>query len=364
MKVALVYDRVNKIGGAERVLTALHTIWPEAPLYTAVYNPETASWASDFKVMTSFLQSFPMAKRHPEVYLPLTPLAFESFDFSSFDVVISVTSAEAKGIITGVKTLHLCYCLTPTRYLWSGFWEYKIPLVAKPFLSRLRLWDQVASNRPDGYLAISKTVAARINKYYRKEAEVIYPPVDTEKFQITSTKSQTGDYFLIVSRLVPYKRIDLAIEAFNTLGLPLKIIGMGSEEGKLKRMVNKNIEFLGQLTDTQVLGYYQDCQAVIFPGVEDFGLVPLEAAACGAPTIAYGSGGALETIIAGKTGELFFPQTAGALIEKIKGFKRRNYQAGDCRNQAEKFKEEEFREKFSRVVEREWKIYTKNIFTF
>jgi len=362
MKVALIYDRVNKIGGAERVLAALHHLWPEAPLYTAVYNPETAAWASDFEVKTSFLQDFLGARTHHEIYLPLIPLAFESFDFSAFDVVISVTSAEAKGIVTGAKTLHLCYCLTPTRYLWSGYWDYKVPALVKPFLSKLRLWDQVASNRPDCYLAISKNVASRIKKYYRRKAEVIYPPVDTDKWKLETGKCKLEDFFLIVSRLVPYKRVDLAIEAFNILGLPLKVIGTGSEEGKLKKMAKKNIEFLGQLTDTQVLGYYQSCQAVIFAGDEDFGLVPLEAAACGTPTIAYGSGGALETVIAGKTGELFHPQTVEALIEKIKGFKRDRYQTGDCRRQAEKFGRMGFEEKFCRVVESEWKIYTKNIY--
>ena len=361
MKIALVYDRVNKIGGAERVLEVLREIWPQAPLYTAVYNPQTALWAADFKVIPSFLQNFPFAKTHHEFYALLMPLAFESFNFDEFDVVVSVTSAEAKGIITKPRTLHLCYCLTPTRYLWSGTWDYSLPFFLRPLLGKMRLWDQVASVRPDLYLAISKNVAARIRKYYRKEVEVIYPPIDTQKWEMGNGKGKIGDYFLIVSRLVSYKRVDIAIEAFNKLQLPLKIIGTGSELGRLKNIAGKNIEFLGQLTDRETLGYYQKCQALIFPGEEDFGLVPLEAAACGKPVIAYRKGGAQETIIEGKTGEFFSPQTPGALAEKIKNFKPERYQPTDCRSQAEKFDINIFKEKFKVFVEREWKNYLKNI---
>lgn len=371
MKVALVYDRVNKIGGAERVLEVIHEIWPEAPLYTAVYNPQTALWAADFKVIPSFLQNFPFAKTRHEFYAPLMPLAFESFstrggpasgwNFDQYDVVISITSAEAKGIITKPKTLHLCYCLTPTRYLWSGTWDYSLPFFLRPLLGKMRFWDQVAASRPDCYLAISKTVAARIKKYYRRDAEVVYPPVDTRKWKMANGEWRIGDYFLIVSRLVTYKRVDIAIEAFNKLKLPLKIIGTGSELGRLRNIAGKNIEFLGQLTDRETLGYYQKCQALIFPGEEDFGLVPLEAAACGKPVIAYQKGGAQETIIEGKTGEFFSPQTPEALAEKIKNFKPERYQPTDCRTQAEKFDINIFKEKFKVFVEREWKNYLKNI---
>jgi len=354
MKVALIYDRVNKIGGAERILMALHEIWPEAPLYTAVYNPETAPWAKDFKVITSFLQKFPLAKTTHEIYPWLTPLAFESFDFSQFDVVISITSAEAKGIITKPGTLHICYCLTPTRYLWSGYWDYQIPKILRPMITKLRLWDQVAVWRPDVYLAISKNVAQRIRKYYRREAEVIYPPVDVEKFKMQNSPSTPSDYFLIVSRLVPYKKTEIAIEAFNQLGLPLKIVGTGSEEEKLKGLAKENIEFLGQLTDKELLGYYQECQAVIYPQDEDLGLVPLEAQACGKPVIGLRKGGLLETIIEGKTGEFFYPQTVEALVEKVQSFKgpkvQNKYKPENCRKNAERFSKDMFKKAFEEKI--------------
>ena len=373
MRVALVYDRVNKIGGAERVLEALHEIFPDAPLYTAVYNPETAPWATKFKVVPSFLQKFPFTKSRHEVFPYLMPMAFESFssrggpafggNFDEYDIVISVTSEAAKGILTKPKTLHLCYCLTPTRYLWSGYEDYFRTSVFKffssPLVAYLRHWDKIACQRPDVYLAISANVQKRIKEYYRRDSAVIYPPVDLEKWKTENRRQKTENYFLVVSRLVSYKRVDLVIEAFNQLGLPLKIVGKGIQEMMLKRMAKKNIEFLGQLTDEQLLSYYQNCQALIFPQEEDFGLVPLEAQACGKPVIAFGGGGALETIIEGKTGEFFYPQTSEALVKVIKSFKAARYQPEACRQQAEKFGKEIFKKKVKEVVEKEWKKHQK-----
>jgi glycosyltransferase involved in cell wall biosynthesis len=356
MKVALVYDRVNKIGGAERVLETLHEIWPKAPLYTAVYYSPGAPWAKEFKVIPSFLNRFPLARKHHEAYPWLTPMAFENFDFSNFDLVISVTSAEAKGIITKPKTRHLCYCLTPTRYLWSGYENYfknrSFRFLSKPIVNYLKQWDKIAAQRPDTYLAISQTVKKRIKKYYQRDSQIIYPPVDTEKFQISQKRNIKSDFFLVVSRLVPYKKIDLVVKAFNQLNLPLKIIGTGSQMGKLKRMAKTNIQFLGQLTDKELLSYYQTCRALIFPQEEDFGLVPLEAQACGKPVIAFAAGGALETVIEGKTGTFFKPQETKALVKKIKAFKDKDYQAADCRTNAEKFSKIIFKENFKKLVEK------------
>lgn len=359
MKVALVYDRINKWGGAERVLLALHEIWPEAPLYTAVYNPETAIWAEKFKVVSSSLNKFPLAKTWHETYAPLMPFAFESFNFEKYDVVISVTSEAGKGIITKPKTLHLCYCLTPTRYLWSGYKDYfrneAFRFLTKPIVGYLRYWDKIAAQRPDIYLAISKNVQKRIKKYYNRDSEVIYPLVDTGKWKVEDGKQKTEEYFLLVSRLVPYKRVDIAVQAFNQLGLPLKIIGAGSELERLKRMAKKNIEFLGQLTDKALLGYYQECRALIFPQEEDFGLVPLEVQACGRPVIAYRGGGVLESVVEGVTGSFFYPQTSQALIKAVKKFKSKDYESTQCRESAEKFNKEKFKKKFKKTVEREWK---------
>lgn len=356
MKIAIVYDRVNKIGGAERVITALHKIWPEAPLYTAVYNPKTASWASVFKVRTSFLQKFPFAKTNHEIYPWLTPLAFESFNFDQFDVVISVTSSDAKGIITKAGTIHICYCLTPTRYLWPVNVGYKISAIFLPLITGLRIWDQIAAVRPDVFLSISKSVKEKIAKYYRRDSDVIYPPVDLEKWFPKNEKS-SGEYFLVVSRLVSYKKIDIVIKAFNRLGLPLKIVGDGKERQPLRELANKNIEFLGQLSDRELLECYQNCKALVFPQEEDFGITPLEAQACGKPVIAFGKGGALETVVNGKTGLFFNDQTADGLIKAIEQFN--NLPAGkagltidpkNCRKQAEKFGQSLFKKKFEKTV--------------
>ncbi len=372
MKIALIYDRVNKIGGAERVLETLHEVFPEAPLYTAVYNPRTAVWAKKFKVIPSFLQKLPLAKSRHEVFPYLMPIAFESFSFDEYDVVISVTSEAAKGILTKPQTLHLSYCLTPTRYLWSGYEDYFRTSIFKffssPLVAYLRAWDKIACQRPDFYLAISENVKKRIKRYYSRDSEVIYPPVDLIKWTVDSGRKtedgrqktvdgrqKTEDYFLVVSRLVSYKRVDLVIEAFNQLGLPLKIIGKGIQETFLKRKAKKNIEFLGQLTDKELLGYYQRCQALIFPQEEDFGLVPLEAQACGKPVIAFKGGGALETIIGGKTGEFFSPQTNRVLIKVVKSFRPEKYRSKDCRQQAEKFGKEIFKKKFKEITEAKWR---------
>ncbi len=342
------------------MLSALHEVWPQAPLFTAVYNPVTAPWAKDYKVVPSFLNKFPFAMNYHEFYPWLTPMAFESFNFSDFDIVISVTSAEAKGIITKPKTLHLCYCLTPTRYLWSGYEEYfknkALRFCSQPGVAYLRWWDIIASQRPDSYLAISKNVQKRIKKYYDRDSEVIYPPVDLNKFQISNRKD---NFFLIVSRLVPYKRVDIAIEAFNRLKIPLKIIGIGSEEGKLKKLAKSNIEFLGLLTDQELLSYYQNCEAVVFPQEEDFGIVPLEAQACGKPVIAFKGGGALETVIEGKTGAFFYPQASEALEKAILNLKLK-FKPEDCRKNAENFGQEIFKTSFEKLVKEEWRKWRKN----
>lgn len=363
MKVALVYDRVNKIGGAERILEALHQIWPEAPLYSAVYDQKKAGWAKNFAIKTSFLQKFPLAKNHHELYPWLTPLAFESFSFDGYDLVISVTSAEAKGIITKPETFHLCYCLTPTRYLWVqektylenpgfGFLNPLARLTFKLNKSWLKKWDQVAASRPDSYLSISKLVKKRLKKYYHQDSQVIYPPVDTKKSQISNRKTQNLNkpYFLLVSRLVAYKRVDLAIEAFNKMNLELKIVGTGSLERDLKRKAKKNISFLGQLTDAELFGYYHHCRALVMPQEEDFGLVALEAQTCGRPVISYKASGASEVIEEGKTGEFFLKQDADSLIKVIKNFKEDKYQPTDCQKNAQKYSLENFKTKIKKFI--------------
>ena len=358
MKVALVYDRVNKWGGAERVLLALSELFSDAPLYTSVYYPGKASWAKKFAVHTSFLQRFPYAPRAHEFYALLMPIAFESFSFEEYDLVISVTSEAAKGVITKPHTKHICYCLTPTRYLWSGYSEYfgndTVRFFANPAISYLRKWDRVASSRPDRFVSISKEVQQRVKKYYGRESDVIYPPV--ELFQLpdqrlkTKDRKQESGFFLIVSRLVPYKRIDLAIQACNQLRVPLKIIGSGSEEGRLRKMAGPSVQFLGNLTDDELVLYYRQCKAVIFPGREDFGITAVEAQGFGKPVIAFRGGGVTETVIEGKTGIFFYPQTKIALLRKIQDFDTLRVNSLALKAQAIKFSKDVFKTHFLSLI--------------
>jgi glycosyltransferase involved in cell wall biosynthesis len=374
LKVAFVYDRVNKIGGAERVLIALHEIWPEAPLYTAVYDKKKARWASVFKVHTSFLQWFPWAQTHHEFYPWATPMAFESFSWDEYDIVISVTSAEAKDIITKPSTIHICYCLTPTRYLWSGYQQYqdspKIGLphaitraVFKKFIPILRQWDILASRRPDAYIAISNIVAKRIVSYYNITPDkIIYPPVDTILFTRNTdrVKRKHADYFLVVARLVGYKRVDLVVDAFTRLGWPLVIVGSGWEKESLVAGAGKNIRFFDYLADKELVYYYQHCRAFVFAGEEDFGIAAAEAAACGKPIIAYKYSGVAEVVIPGKTGVLFDNQSVSSLTEALKEFTTSWYDSRLCRKMGERFSKERFRREMRETVEMLYTLHHRN----
>ncbi|MCL5970609.1 MAG: glycosyltransferase [Patescibacteria group bacterium] len=397
MKVALVYDRVNKWGGAERVLLTLHELFPKAPLYTSLYNKKKTPWADVFEVRTSFLQKLPAASSNHEKLSILMPFAFESFSFDEFDLVISLTSEAAKGIITSPKSLHICYCLTPTRYLWSGHNDYfkkkLFRALSKPAVSHLRRWDKKAAKRPNHFISISKEVQNRIKKYYGRDSVVIYPPVTLDSSDAgpaayssqgapaslasaanadallgspplaspasgskrkSLTKRYTlnaNDYFLVVSRLVPYKKIDIAIKAFNKLGLPLKVVGTGSDEKRLKKMAKRNISFVGSLTDEELVGYYKGCLALIFPGKEDFGLTILEAQKYLKPVIAFSDGGALESIIEGKTGLFFREQNEHSLAHILSNFDKLKFKESDFKKQAARFGKDRFRKEFMKFLD-------------
>lgn len=368
IKVALVYDRVNKWGGAERVLLALHEIFPDAPLYTSVYNPNFSSWANVFpKVVPSFLQKIPFAKNWHEGFGWLMPIAFESFSakggFDEYDLVISVTSEAAKGIITKPGTLHICYCLTPTRYLWSGYDIYfKNPILrslSKPVVLYLRKWDKVAAQRPDVMIAISLEVVKRIKKYYGREAAVIYPPVKLAYSPAcrTGREKRTTDskkkYYLVVNRLVPYKKAEVVMEAFNQLKWPLVVVGTGSEERRLKSMSkSKNIKFVGEVTDSDLINYYQGARALIMPQEEDFGIVSVEAQAAGVPVIAYKKGGAKDTVIEGRTGLFFDQQTPECLINALYKFDKMTFDGQELLSNAKKFSKERFQTEFKKLVDK------------
>lgn len=326
MKVALVYDRINKWGGAERVLLNLHEIFPDAPLYTSVYDKKMAAWADVFpEIKTSFLQKIPFAKNNHEFLAPLMPLAFESFDFSDFDVVISVTSEAAKGIITYGKTLHLCYCLTPTRYLWSHkkmyFKNNLLKEISKPVVGRLAEWDKKAGMRPDVFVGISTEVVRRIKRYYKRKALIIFPPVKPLS-EVRNIKTK-DPYYLLVSRLdFGYKKVELAIEAFNRSGKNLLIVGDGRQRNSLQKIAKSNIKFAGRVSDKKLTGYYKKAKALVMPQEEDFGIVSVEAQSVGVPVIAFGKGGALDTVVNGKTGIFFDKQTPEKLIEAVEKFEK------------------------------------------
>jgi len=371
MRLAFVYDRINKFGGAERVLLALHEIWPDAPLYTAIYDRKKTAWANVFKIYPSLLSYLPDLLKKDKLLPLLTPLAFESLNLDNYDIVLSITSAEAKAVITKPATLHVCYCLTPTRYLWSGYDDYLIepgaglfnPLVRvlmRFFFTKLRIIDFISSTRADFYLAISDNVAARITKYYKRESAVLYPPVELAKFK-PGSKNASDDYFLIVSRLVPYKKVDYAICAFNKLGWKLNIIGSGIDETRLKGIAKSNINFLGDLTDTELACYYQNCKALIFPGEEDFGLTSVEVQACGKPVIAYRRGGAEETIIDGKTGLFYDNQSEKSLISALKNFSNFDYLPSDCISNASRFSKLNFQQIMIKTIENYWIAHQRKI---
>lgn len=364
MKVAIVYDRANTWGGAERVLLTLHEMLPDAPLFTSVYSDKHAQWAEVFpRIHTSFLQNIPFAKRRHQILPLFMPIAFESFNFDNYDLVISVTSEAAKGIITGGKTKHICYCLTPTRYLWSGYTEYfKNPVlktISKYSVDYLRRWDVVAAKRPDVIIGISKEVQKRIKQYYNRDSHLIYPPVNINRFKkekrqmlklIQHDGAPLNGYFLIVSRLVPYKKVDLAIEVFNQLRLPLVIVGTGSEEKRLKRMAKRNIIFKGHIPENELSTYYSHAQGFIFPQEEDFGITAVEAQAHGVPVVAFKKGGSLDTVIHGKTGVFFEEQSIESLSHAMKQVQNVRFKIQNLRKNAEKFSKNRFKSKFEKQV--------------
>jgi glycosyltransferase involved in cell wall biosynthesis len=358
-RVAIVHDYLVDSGGAERVVIALHELYPDAPIYTSVLDAQTTF--SDFRAMdvrTSFLQRLPVRKSNYKFLLPFFPLAFESFDLSEYDIVISSASAFAKGVVTSAETLHACFCHTPPRFAWR-FHEYvaqeQMGRVKQAFVQLivhyLRGWDYAAAQRVDEFIANSQATARRIRKNYRRDSIVINPPVAVETF---APCNDIGDYYLIVSRLAPYKRIDIAVRAFNELGLPLKIVGAGIDAARLQKMSTPNIEFLGHVPQNRLADLYARCRAVIFPGVEDFGIVPLEANAAGRPVIAFAAAGALETIVEGVTGAFFREQTSASLAQAVRATDVTRFDARALRQHAEQFSQARFKEHFARFVEGKW----------
>jgi len=363
MKVALVHDWLTGMRGGEKCLEVFCELFPQADLYTLVWNQTTVSKAIErMSIRVSFIDRLPGKSEGYRRYLPLFPRAIESLDVKKFDLILSSSHCVAKGAIPGTGALHLCYCLTPMRYVWElepvyftperyGFLRrWAIGRVTR----RLRAWDAKTSSRVHRFIAISHHVAARIREHYGREAEVIYPPVDTEFYRSNGVSPKREDFYLIVSALVPYKKLEIALGAFQKLPSRLVIIGQGTERRTLERMAPPNVQFLGWVGDEVVRDYYLRCRAVLFPGVEDLGIVPLEAQACGAPIIAYHAGGALETVIEGETGLFFDEQTAESLRRAIREYEKISFDPLALRLNAERFSRKRFVSEIKGFVRRVW----------
>jgi glycosyltransferase involved in cell wall biosynthesis len=368
MRIALVHDYLVQYGGAERVLECFTELFPYAPIYTLIYDKELMLGALEGKdIQTSFIQNIPFASKRHRIFPPLMPTAIEQFDFSLYDVVLSDSSSFAKGIITGPETLHICYMHTPMRYAWDDCQKYTeefyfpsfIKKMVPFFMNFIRVWDRASADRPDRIIANSNFIAQRIKKYYKRDSVVIHPPVNVNNFNIK--KQGLSDCFLIVGRLMRYKRFDIVVEAFNKLGLKLKIIGRGPELENLKKAAKPNIEFVGRVSDEKLADYYAECRAFIFPQEEDFGIVAIEAMASGRPVIAFRGGDIPEHIEEGKTGIFFDKQTPEALIEAVKKFKDEDFDPEYIRTKSLKFDREIFKSKIKDYVEKELKIHKNKI---
>ncbi len=360
MRVALVHDWLNQNGGAERVLEALHALYPGAPVYTSLYAAERLPEAyRSWDIRTSFMQWLPLAKRRHQPFLPLYPLAFQGFDLSAFDVVISNSSAFCHCVPVAPGTLHINYCLTPPRFLWNlehylsrervpGPVRALIPALAK----RLRDWDaRVAPQRVSEFVAISRAVQERIQRVYGRESAIIYPPVETSDF---TPGAAVEDYYLVASRLIPYKRVDLAVRAFTQLGLPLVVVGTGRDQAALQAIAGPSVRFEGWVSQDRLKALLAGCRGFIFPGEEDFGIAPVEAQASGRPVVAYAAGGALETVTEGVTGVFFHEPTADALAGAVRRAEATGWDRAAIRRHAEGYDTEVFKRAFTGFVEEQW----------
>lgn len=346
LKIILAHDWLTGMRGGERVLEILCRAFPSAPIYTLFANPAAVSTAiKSHKIITSRLQNIPGILKFYRNFLPFFPAAIESLRPERADLVISTSHCVAKGLMVPAGARHLCYCFTPMRYAWVFYTEYfgKNPIkkmVLSPMLRRLRKWDRESAARVDHFVTLSSHVQKRIREFYGRSADVVYPPVNLSFW--TPGENGHAGYDLVVSALVPYKRIDIAVKAYNQTGYPLKIVGTGTEGRKLAAMAKSNIEFLGFIPDEGLRELYRHCRALIFPGEEDFGIVPLEAQACGKPVVAYAKGGVLETVISGQTGIFFAEQQADALDDALSRFAGQKWDAAVIRENTKRFSEENF----------------------
>ncbi|WP_408069592.1 glycosyltransferase [Butyrivibrio sp. JL13D10] len=364
MRVAIVHDWLPFMGGAENVIINMHEVFPEAPIYTSMCNRMNMRGAlRDADIRTTFLQKTDKKMLNHRRLFPYMPTAMESIDLRGYDVVISSSTSVGKSVITGPDTLHICYCNTPMRYAWEQRHNYIGPLVGKGgfknrmisyFMTFMRVWDYATSARVDVFVGNSVNVAKRIRKYYRRDAYVIHCPVRTAMFHTTK---EDGGFFLCVSRLQEYKGIELAVKVCSDNNLPLYVIGTGPMKEKLEAMAGPTVKFLGFVDDDELKDYYARCKALIFPGVEDFGITPLEAQASGRPVIALGKGGILETVIENETGVFFDEPTPNSLLEAIRRFESMTFDKEKIRAHALEFDESVFKDRLKRFVEEQYRIF-------
>ncbi len=356
--LAIVHDWLNQIGGAEDVLAQMHAMYPAAPVYTSIFAPEKMPAAMQaWDIRTNWMDKLPGIHDHHQPYLPLYPLAFGGVDLRKYDVVLSNKSGFCHGVQVRPDAYHIDYCLTPTRYVWmpdaylqrEGFGR-AVEMAMRPLLAWLRRWDYEAAQRVTHFIAISTEVQQRIRRYYHRESMIIFPPVDVQRFRPNGQPPEP--FFLVLSRLIPYKRIDLAVRACNLVGCKLVVAGSGRDRAALEAIAGPNIEFRGYVSDAEAADLMARCQAFIFPGLEDFGITPLQAQAAGRPVIAYGAGGALDTVIPGITGEFFVEQTPEALATVLADFDPTRYDPSACRTNAERFSNERFRRELGDYVQR------------
>jgi glycosyltransferase involved in cell wall biosynthesis len=358
LKVAIVHYWLVSMRGGEKVIESMCRVFPQADIYTLVYRPEGISETiKAHRITPSFLQRLPGGVKAYQNLLPLMPFAVEAFDLSGYDLIISSDTNVTKGVVAPMEVLHINYCHTPMRYAWDMYHDYmrgsglgRLKKLAMGLVMNwLRVWDVAASNRIDHFLANSKYVKKRIAKHYRREATVVYPPVDLAAF---SPGEDVKDFYLVLGQIIPYKRIDIAVEAFNRNGKPLVVIGEGSEVERLKARARSNVRFLGRQPFPVIREHFAACRAFVFPGVEDFGITPVEAQASGRPVLAFGRGGALETVVDGETGLLFREQTAEALMDAVERLEsgRHSITPEKCVRNAARFSEERFRSDLEKAV--------------
>lgn len=372
MKIALAHDWLNQMGGAENVLEQMVAMYPAAPIFTTIYGPDLMPAAyRRWDIRPTWLNRAPAIHRRHQPYLPFYPPAVESMDFSGYNLILSNKSGFIHGLRHTPQQLHICYCLAPTRYVWDyqgyaareGFGRW-VNLLIRPLISRLQRWDFEAAQPPAGqknkgvhhFIAISREIQARIKKFYGRESVIIYPPVDTGRFRPVDRPA--ADYYFIVSRLIPYKRLDLAVQAMTRLGKRLIIVGDGRDRAALEAMAGPTVEFKGRLPWSEVVELMANCRAFLFPGYEDFGITPVEAQAAGRPVIAFARGGALDTVKEGETGLFFREQSVEALVAAVEQFEKLSFNPAAARANAERFSVARFKQELAAFVAQKWQEFS------